>query len=287
MATYTDLYQVDAFTETPFNGNPAGVVLDAGQITPDIRQKIARELNCSETAFVTQTGQTTFRFRYYTPETEVDLCGHATIATLHTLHEQSGLTGEILVNTNVGDLPMRIEADGTAWMRQAAPQYRDIDETTKSRILDSLGLTKDELDANLPFGLAFTGLWDIMLPLPTRQSVHALQPNFDALAKVSKQLGAASVHIYAFDPVDQQSTLHTRDFSPAVGVNEDPHTGTANGALGALLVHHGVLKPGQFIFEQGWSIGRPGHILVEVTPDMQVFVGGRAVTTITGRLRLS
>ncbi|WP_236026608.1 PhzF family phenazine biosynthesis protein [Alicyclobacillus suci] len=282
-----EVSQVDAFTETPFYGNPAGVVMDAADISSDIRQKIARELNCSETVFIEQLETRRFKFRYYTPETEVDLCGHATIAGLHTLQARLGITGEIVVETLVGGLTMRLEADGTAWMRQADPTFRALAEDLQRAVVNALQVREEDIDVALPFQLAYTGLWDILVPLRHLATLQQLAPQFDRLAAICRQLGAASVHVYTMETVEQGSTVHARDFSPAVGVNEDPHTGTASGALGALLVHTGVVQPGFYVFEQGWSVGRPGCILVQVTPDMEVFVGGKAITVFRTQLRTS
>lgn len=276
------IYQVDAFTSVPLAGNPAGVVLDADDLPPDLRQRIAREMNCSETAFVASERNGVYHVRYYTPQTEVDLCGHATIGALHALHEQRGVVGDVVIDTNVGSLPARIEHDGQVWMRQASPAFRDVDAQSQKEMLDALGVRETDVPKNLPLALAYTGLWDIMVPVSTRQILLDLAPNMAVLEAVSRRFGAASVHVYTFDTVEPSSTLHARDFSPAVGVPEDPHTGTASGALAALLVHSGIVQPSNYVFEQGWSVRRPGLIHVQVDDAMQVSVGGRATTVITG-----
>ncbi|GMA64491.1 PhzF family phenazine biosynthesis protein [Alicyclobacillus fastidiosus] len=285
--TSIEVSQVDAFTTTPFHGNPAGVVLNAKGIEPTMRQQIARELNCSETVFIEQGVTGRFKFRYYTPATEVDLCGHATVAALHTLYETYHLSGDILVETNVGMLPMRMEEDGTVWMRQADPQFCELDGAMRAAVVRALRVEDTDVHPSLPFELAFTGLLDILVPLKKLDTLHQLAPQFDMLSSICRELGAASVHVYTTETVGAESTVHARDFSPAVGVNEDPHTGTANGALGASLVRAGVIEPKRHVFEQGWSIGRPGHILVEVTQDMAVSVGGKAVTVFCTQLRTS
>lgn len=282
-----EVYQVDAFTTTPFYGNPAGVVLHADQLSTGVRQNIARELNCSETIFISARGQNEYTFQYFTPTTEVDLCGHATIAGLHMLHQALQIEGSIQAVTNVGELPMRIDADGSLWMKQAHPQSQKVPEDKQDQIFRALNISKALKDPKLPLALSFTGLWDIVVPLKSRADLMQLQPDLHTLAEISRELGAASVHVYTMDVVEQTSTVHARDFSPAVGVAEDPHTGTANGALAALLVHEGVLQPNRFTFEQGWSVGRPGHIFVEVTENMDVFVGGRAVTVMQAKMALS
>ncbi|EJY94482.1 phenazine biosynthesis protein PhzF family [Alicyclobacillus hesperidum URH17-3-68] len=284
-----EIFQVDAFTKDPFLGNPAGVVLDADDLTSEMRQCIAREMNCSETVFVVHLGEHHYDFRYYTPATEVDLCGHATIAALHLLREWSEVIGDLLVETNVGRLRMRIEDSGMVWMEQAKPQFRDLEQVEKAQILEALGMSANDVARELPFAMASTGLWQVMVPVASRRTLLALEPRIDQLGVVSRQLGAACVHLYARDPVAPESAAHTRDFAPAVGVAEDPHTGTATGALAALLVHRGITEPGRHVFEQGWSVKRPGHIWAEInsTDLSSVWVGGEAVTVLRGEMRLT
>lgn len=282
-----NVLQVDAFTVNPFAGNPAGVVLDATGLDVGMMQKIAREMNCSETAFVLSSPDGSLRFRYFTPETEVDLCGHATIAAMHALHAERGLSGTTVVQTNVGRLEMEVTPEGVVWMEQAQPQFKELPKDMVSIIADYLGMSVEEIRTDIPLGLAYTGLWDLMVPIRNLNVLQSLKPNLTKLAQLNQQQGAASTHVYCFETEQSDSTLHARDFSPAVGVPEDPHTGTASGALGAWLVNLGVLQPGTFTFEQGWSVGRPGLILVEVSKDpLAVKVGGRAVVVLKGVMTL-
>ncbi|QQE77168.1 PhzF family phenazine biosynthesis protein [Alicyclobacillus sp. SO9] len=284
-----EVFQVDAFTTAPFSGNPAGVVLSANDLTPLQMQHIARELNCSETAFVIQDDIGNLRFRYFTPATEVDLCGHATVATLHLLHSERNRTGLLRVGTNVGELTMQISVDGTVWMNQAAPKFQRVNDISLKDMAQLLGIDPSAISSEVPFGLAYTGLWDFMVPVTGLDVLEHLQPNFDAIKKLNEQQGAASTHVYTFSTKERDSTLHARDFSPAVGILEDPHTGTASGALGAWLVDQGKLEPGEFVFEQGWSVGRPGFIHVAVSKmqnQMQVKVGGKAATVLKGLMTI-
>lgn len=282
---YIDVLQVDAFSRSPFAGNPAGVVLTAEGLGEDSMQNIAREMNCSETAFIFEKAPGQLRFRYFTPATEVDLCGHATVAAMHALHSEKSFAGRIVVETNVGSLNMEVTDEGLVWMEQAGPQFRPQDASMTGIIAELLGVRGEDIDTSIPIGLAYTGLWDLMVPLRTLDVVKSLRPNLTRLADLNRQQGAASTHVYCFDTVLPGSTLHARDFSPAVGVPEDPHTGTASGALGAWLVNLGVLKPGVHTFEQGWSVGRPGLIQVEVgIHPLRVRVGGQAVTVLKGTM---
>jgi trans-2,3-dihydro-3-hydroxyanthranilate isomerase len=279
--------QVDAFTNRPFFGNPAGVVGRAEGLSDREMQWIAREMNCSETAFVLPSSVADLRLRYFTPAIEVDLCGHATIAALAVLHEEGRVTGTVTVETRAGVLAMEVDSAGVAWMEQATPKVRAIDPDDVSHIVRWLGLERNDLHPDIPLGLAFTGLWDLLVPVRDRSALRRAVPDGPALAAYTRRLGAVSAHLFCFETEYAESTLHARDFSPAVGVLEDPHTGTASGALAAYLVEKGVLTPGRFQFEQGWTVGRPGLILVEVHQHpWQVRVGGQATTVLEGEIRL-
>ncbi|WP_062310392.1 PhzF family phenazine biosynthesis protein [Alicyclobacillus sendaiensis] len=284
-----EVFQVDAFTEEPFAGNPAGVVIDGGDLPRALRQRIAREMNCSETAFVYQYERDKFRFQYHTPEAEVDLCGHATIAALHLLRERKDIVGEIVAETRAGLLPMRIDEEGPVWMRQAEPKFREVQDDVRAALFAALGLREGESVRELPCALASTGIWQVMVPVKSRDALFALEPDALRLREVSRRLGAICVHVYALDPAYPSAVAVARDFAPAVGVAEDPHTGTAAGALACLLVDRGVVPAGEMAFEQGANLGRPGLILarVEPGPPMRVWVGGHAVTVLRGEMRVA
>jgi trans-2,3-dihydro-3-hydroxyanthranilate isomerase len=295
------IYQMDAFTHIPFGGNPAGVVSDADGLTDDQMQKIAREMNCSETAFVlsTDTKGADLRVRFFTPTEEIDLCGHATVSAFVALGLEArfgrNLPCTVIQETRVGLLPVMISRDGDgkvhALMTQAAPRFRDCD-VTRAEVAGWLGLHEDDIDPNLPLGLAYTGLWDLMVPIRTLEAFERMQPDMGMLARRNKELGAISTHCYSLQTKEPHAHLHVRDFSPAVGIPEDPATGTANGALGAFLLHHDVLIPQQerlrLIVEQGFEIGRPSYIAVEVDGEPRsprtVRVGGSAVPILQGVL---
>ncbi|MGZ6507190.1 MAG: PhzF family phenazine biosynthesis protein [Tumebacillaceae bacterium] len=299
--TQVRIYQMDAFTHVPFGGNPAGVVPNADGLTTEQMQKIAREMNCSETAFVlsTETKGADVRVRFFTPQEEVDLCGHATISAFVVLGLEErfkrSLPFTVVQETNVGLLPVMISHDATgrvqALMTQAAPLFKECD-LTRSEAARLLGIEESDIDPNLPIGLAYTGLWDLLVPIKTLEAFERMQPEYASIGAYNKSLGVASTHCYSLETVEKTSHLHTRDFSPAVGIAEDPATGTANGALGAFLLHHGILIPEReqmsLMVEQGFEIGRPSYITVEVDGEPRsprtVRVGGTAVPILQGTM---
>ncbi|SFU53514.1 PhzF family phenazine biosynthesis protein [Alicyclobacillus macrosporangiidus] len=302
------VFHVDAFTDRPFGGNPAGVVPDARGLADAQMQAIARELNLSETAFlVPGEGEADFSIRYFTPAAEVAFCGHATLGAAWLLATEYGWAeraGQVVFRTPAGIVPVRWEkgADGrvkAAFMEQVRPKVRPT-QTDVRAMARLLGLRDEDMDPRYPLRLAYTGNWDLLVPVRTRAAVDRARPDFPALAEANRREGVISTHLFTFDaddpaghPADKPAwDLYTRDFSPAVGVAEDPVTGSASGALGGYLVLEGVLdpaRPHELVMAQGDAVGRPGRVIVRIQPGTdgpRVEVGGGAVVTVAGRLRL-
>jgi len=286
---------VDAFTDEPLAGNVAGVMPDAAGLSDDRMGKIAAELGASETAFLFDAGDgADERVRYFTPATEVDLCGHATIASYAALYAAGEVdAGERTLRTNVGDLSVRIDDDGTVWMRQNPPTVEpiDADELGADRLGDALGIDPAALrdvGADLPVAVASTGLPWLVVPVNFLERLGEADPDAAAVGAISNERDVAGIYAFTFDALDADSTLHGRAFAPAVGVAEDPVTGTASGAVGAYLravdAFDGEL-PEELRFEQGHFLDRPGHVEVRVDGDA-VRVGGRAVVSTEGELTL-
>ncbi|HHV78373.1 MAG TPA: PhzF family phenazine biosynthesis protein [Firmicutes bacterium] len=237
--------QVDAFTNERFRGNPAGVVLHADDLTPSNMQLIAREMNLSETAFVTHPAPTSgadFGVRFFTPQTEVPFCGHATVATFFSLAEEGMLpaTGPVVTvrqKTGAGVLPVHVhfgenKTPAMVMMEQNPPMTRPSALDPES-IAPVLGVRPDDICGG-PMGLCNTGNWHLFVPL-RRDRFSSLQVDLERLAKLNREVGAITTHLYCFLSPGGTVQLHTRDFAPAVGVAEDPVTGSASGALAGFL----------------------------------------------------
>ena len=278
---------VDAFTTEPYTGNPAGVVPDAAGLDEDQMQAIAAELGASETAFVTPSDHADRRLRYFTPSTEVDLCGHATIASLSYLSRAGEFdTGDYEIETNVGTLSVEIAEDGRLWMTQSTPEIRAADVSVADAAA-TLGIEEraiEEVEADLPIARASTGFPFLIVPVAYLEDLGQADPDFEAIETVAEQAGADGVYAFTFDTLDAASTGHGRAFVPGAGVPEDPVTGTASGAVGGYLRHFGAFDemPEELTFEQGHYVDRPGRVSVRVAGD--VSVGGRAVVTVDGRI---
>jgi PhzF family phenazine biosynthesis protein len=303
---------VDAFTDEPLAGNVAGVVPDAAGLSSDQMRRIAAELGASETAFVfdaeTDGDGADERIRYFTPTTEIDLCGHATIATYAALHEEDAIgAGERTLRTNVGELTITVD-DGTVWMRQHPPTVDTVDEMgavsdrpedrpalDADRLGDALGIDPAalrDIGADLPVAVASTGLPWLVVPVNFLERLGEAEPNTAAVEAISETYEVAGIYAFTFDTLDAESTLHGRAFAPAVGVTEDPVTGTASGAVGGYLRAVGAFDgdfPETMRFEQGHFVDRPGHVQVRVGGESgadgdSVVIGGHAVVSLDGDL---
>lgn len=284
-------YIVDAFTDRPFGGNPAGVVLLEDDTFPEeeLMLHIAAELRYSETAFVrfthaiTHSHNNTFEahVRYFTPAAEVELCGHATVATFALLHKLGLAEGRCLCHTLAGDLA--VEAGEQVLMQMAKPRIVAT-ITDIAPIYQALGL--DGYCPRLPVQVAYASLNDIMIPVPDVATLNTLQPDMEAVAAITQAHDTCSFHVFAF--ADDGYTAHVRDFAPRCGIPEESATGTANAALTHYLTVNGVIPPqGDYTFLQGEVMGRPSVVSTRIAPDGTVCIGGTAAVVAEGELLIN
>ncbi len=276
---------VDAFTDEPLTGNVAGLVPEADGLNGEQMQAIAREIGASETAFLLPSGPADRRIRYFTPTTEVDLCGHATVAS-HAALQDDGIIepGMHTLETNVGMLDIEVEADAMVWMTQDQPSVSRLD-LGSDRVSDVLGIDEAAIaPADLPIARASTGLPFLIVPVDFLSALGDADPDYDRIAELSTETEVAGVYAFTFDTLAGESTLHARMWGPAVGVDEDPVTGTASGAAGGYLRHVEAFEtmPDEMVFEQGHFIDRPGNVHVCVGETIRV--GGQAVVSVDGTL---
>jgi trans-2,3-dihydro-3-hydroxyanthranilate isomerase len=280
---------VDAFTDEPLSGNAAGVVPDAAGLSAAQMQAVARELSVSETAFVEPSGSADRRLRYFTPEREVDLCGHATVGAHAALQAEGTLdAGEHTIETEVGVLDVEVTDDGTVWMHQNAPTVREVG-LAHDRVADALGVDPEplaELADELPLAVASTGLPFLVVPATYLEVVGGADPDDEAVAELCREVDAEGLYLFTFDALEGDSTLHGRAFVPLAGIPEDPVTGTASGAVGGYLRRQGAFDgmPEELRLEQGHYVDRPG--LVRVRASEGVAVGGAAAVALEGRIRV-
>lgn len=306
-------YIVDAFTDTLFGGNPAGVVIlpDGTDFPSDETMvKTAAELRYSETAFIQRLDDKEFKIRYFTPAAEVELCGHATIASFKALlyggyiEDNASYTNHTLA----GDLQIDVK-DGFVLMDMASPVK--ISEITEKPALDELykimGISYDDQLAKgltLIPQLISTGLPDIMMPVTGLDDLEALAPNMPALSALSERYEVTGVHAFTLAKASDadDALCHARNFAPLYDIDEEAATGTSNGALTYYGYLNGFVKDGDDCkVIQGEKMDRPSvilsHLDVECSADgceetdatqrqCYIKVGGSAVILAEGEIRL-
>lgn len=292
MESYRTLL-VDAFTTDPLAGNAAGVVPDAGGLSEAQMQSVARELSVSETAFLLPSEEADRRVRYFSPTQEVDLCGHATIASHGFLFEEGVIdAGTHTLETDVGVLDIELTESGAVWMTQNAPVVRQVDLDYETAG-EALGIDPDafrDVGADLPPASASTGLPFLILPVNFLEHLSGMEPDMAAVEALAEAHDTAGVYVFSFDALGRSqpegTTLHGRAFVPGLGIDEDPVTGTASGACGAYLDRFTAFEgefPDRMTFEQGHFLDRPGYVEVRVDGDT-VQVGGDSVVSMDGSL---
>jgi PhzF family phenazine biosynthesis protein len=257
-----------AFTEGGAGGNPAGIVLDAQDLDDATRLAIAAEIGYSETAFVDSAGPDEHRrVRYFSPQAEVDFCGHATVAAAVALAER-GSTGALFFDTRAGLIEVSV-ADGgdgpVATLVSVATRTRPAAAEEIGETLAALRWSVDLLDPRYPAHVAFGGNDHLVLAVRDRETLAALDYDFPSLAALMKRRVWTTVHlVWAETP----TAFHARDPFPPGGVVEDPATGAAAAAFGGYLRDLALIPvPGRVTIRQGEDMGRPSRLLVEVTPD--------------------
>lgn len=285
----------DAFTDTAFGGNPAGIViLPQGADFPadELCVKTAAELRYSETAFIKILGDHEFQIRYFTPAAEVDLCGHATIASFCALMHL-GIIEEnctCINHTLAGDLNIEVK-NGFVMMGMASPSeiaVMDKEEDIKE-LYGIMGAEYDSAKIPLVPRIISTGLPDIMMPVSDLTALNAMEPNMKALSDLSARLSVTGVHAFTLDCEDGV-TAHARNFAPLYDIDEEAATGTSSGAMTYYFYLNGKIGAKDSCrFIQGEKMGRPSAILSEINAEGEnclIKVGGSAVILAEGEIHI-
>ena len=252
------VYQLNSFTHENLGGNPAGVVLNADNLTDIEMQNTAAMVGFSETAFVSQDKECDFHVRFFTPKTEVDFCGHATLATFSLMFQKGLIQAKTYIQrTKAGKLAVQINGNGFVEMDQALPSF--LGTIAKHEIADSLNIAEETLYCdNLPIEIVSTGLADIIVPINTGY-LDEIIPNFEKIEAVSKKYNAIGYHLFelpADNPEsDSKFSASCRNFAPVVDIDEESATGSAAGALACYFFKHSILPTQYFEFEQGKTMG--------------------------------
>ncbi len=272
--------KINAFTDKKDGGNPAGFVFNPHGVTDDQMAYISKIMNVSETAFISEGVKSDYNVRFFSPELEVNLCGHATIAAFYNM-AKSGLISKdkITQRTKSGTLSVEFDFDRENNIRrvimvQAKPKLKDI-YLDISSIADSLNISTDEIDQSFPIQKASTGLFTLPVCIKKLSALKNINPDFKKIRDICLKFKMGSFHVFTFETYENNSLYHSRNFAPLYGINEDPVTGTANGAVCSYLVKNNIVEDINFICEQGDIIGRPGRVFVNIDSN-KVRVGGTA-----------
>jgi PhzF family phenazine biosynthesis protein len=262
--TRRPIFQVDAFTGEAFRGNPAAVVVLDEPADDTWQQAVAAEMNLSETAFLRATGTTTYDLRWFTPTVEVDLCGHATLASAHVLWSEGFVDGEapIRFDTRSGPLAATRRAES---VELDFPANTALDQSAPDGFLTALGVTSGR------FAATADGWY--LVELPDAAAVRSVDPDLRALAAFPTCIVTAPG-----DGAPGGAAIVSRVFGPSVGIDEDPVTGSAHCVLATWWAE----RTGP-AFRAEQASARGGTLDVRLSDD-RVQLTGRAVTVVRGTL---
>jgi trans-2,3-dihydro-3-hydroxyanthranilate isomerase len=294
-------YLADVFTEEVFGGNQLAVFPEGQDVPEHLMQKIAKELNLSETTFVLPPANPAndIKLRIFTPGRELPMAGHPTIGTAFVLLQQGYLkpaSNRLIFEEGVGDIVVDFQKDGDKpgliTMQQPLPQF-GATVTNVQVLADLLSLSPEDILAEYPGQVVSCGVPYFFVPLKSLAAVKKAKLRQDVLENKLSDIGAESVFLFSTEAQNPAHSVHGRMFAPAFGIPEDPATGSACGPLGCYLAHYNLI-PTQtltnIICEQGYEMGRPSLLHISIGSIQQqitsVQVGGKSVLVGKGYLYL-
>ncbi len=251
---------VSAFTKNGKGGNLAGVVIGY-DLSEKFKQDLASELGLSETVFITKINDTEYNFQYFTPRSEIGFCGHATVAGLSQLDFN-------VATIHTKALELKAFNEDKIYFSVGKPSF--VNKIIKEEmVLDSLGITKEDLDPRMPMTILRSGIEEIFVPVISKKLLLNINPALETIKKVSEKYNVVGYHLFA---IDDEYTAVTRNLAPIVGINEESATGSANSALGFFLTEMNIVKDKDMIFSQGVNMNCESLIYVKV--DEEVYLSG-------------
>ena len=286
-------YIVDVFEIAPYTGNQLAVFTNATALSDAQMQQIAKEMNYSETTFLTspslQNGG--YNVRIFTPKKELPFAGHPTLGTAYIIQKEiiQEPVDVVSLNLQVGQIPVtwhNSENMGEVlWMRQNPPSFHQILDA--NALAPVLNLDSDEIDSRFPIQEVSTGIPFIIVPLKTHESLKRIRVNREKYFELVEKTQSKEILVFCPETYSPDNQLSVRVFAESLGIPEDPATGSANGCLAGYLVEHSYLadKPVDVRVEQGYEIGRPSLLLLKAhrcQDTIEVSVGGKVVTIAKG-----
>jgi trans-2,3-dihydro-3-hydroxyanthranilate isomerase len=288
-------YIVDVFAEEKYAGNQLAVIRAAGALSGAEMQRIAREMNYSETAFILSDDikDGGYDVRIFTPAEEVPFAGHPTLGTAYVIrHEiQKEPAEKIILHLKVGPIPVTFDssskAPDTLWMKQKQPVFGRV--LAAGPVAQVLNIEESEIDSRFPIQDVSTGLPFFIVPLKSLAAVKKASINRDKYFELIKNTHARAIFIFCGETYKRENDLHARAFVDCYGIPEDPATGSANGCLAGYLVKYRYFGTDRIDIrvEQGYEVARPSLLLLhaeEKNEAIDVSVGGKVVMVARGEL---
>ncbi|MFW9821174.1 MAG: PhzF family phenazine biosynthesis protein [Candidatus Thorarchaeota archaeon] len=283
---------VDVFAERKFEGNQLAVFICEEPLFEAEMQKVAKEMNYSETTFI--TSKENYDVRIFTPEVELPFAGHPTIGTAFVIQQEliKGNVKTILLNLKIGPIPVLFKYKSgkpdLIWMEQNPPSFgKFFDTETISQILR---INESDIDDRFPIQEVSTGGPFIIVPLKTLDSLKRANVDVDKCFELLKKTEAKSILIFCSETRKKGNDLSVRVFAHYHGIPEDPATGSGNGCLAAYLVKHDYFNKNRIDIkvEQGYEVGRPSLLYLRAEGNdeeqISVSVGGKVILTAIGEL---
>ena len=285
------IYQVDVFSTKLFGGNPLAVCLKGENFKEEHLQKVAREMNLSETTFVFPPSNPAAHFdvRIFTPNKEIPFAGHPTLGTAFVL-KYTGLipseTNHLLLNFKSGLISVYLQEDGKILME--TPKGKILQNfPNKKEVADSLGLKTNDIKPDLPIQTVTTGFPAMLVPINSLDAIKKITLDLPFLESLLKKAKVDMIYPFTLETCDDQNSIHARGFAPFIGIPEDPGTGSVASALGYYL-HDKNFKEKTIIIEQGYEMKRQSNIFVEIgsaeAKNTEIRVGGKVRLVFKGTL---
>lgn len=286
-------YIVDVFAISKYTGNQLAVFTDAQTLTTEEMQSIAREINFSETTFILsqQPENHGYPVRIFTPKRELPFAGHPTIGTAFILQQKiiRQLVSRVSLNLPIGQIPVDISYQedliDLLWMSQRPPTSHEF--FNPEEVAAMLNISVDDIDDRFPIQSVSTGVDFVIVPLKTQQSLQACLVDIQKCKELTKNTEVKGVVVFCPETHNPENDLCVRVFAPALGIVEDPATGSANGCLAAYLIQYDYFAQPSIDLkvEQGYEINRPSLLLLKALRNqevIQVFVGGKVIMVAQG-----
>jgi len=283
----------DVFTSRKYGGNPLATFIDCESLSDQEMQKIAKEINFSETTFITsrQPKDGAYDVRIFTPNAEVEFAGHPTLGTAHIIRNKLCLTtaNDVVLNLRAGKIPVSFtgtsEQLSQLWMKQVPPRFgKRGDVDTLSRIL---GIAVSDIDSAFPIEEVSTGFPTLIVPLANLAALKRVKINKDDYFALVNDAWAKVILVFSREGYEENQNLSVRVFADFYGIPEDAATGSSNGSLAAYVAHHKIFGGSntELTVGQGYEMRRPSTLALRTNRakgEIEVFVGGTVVEVAEG-----